>query len=248
MIAPILFALLVSFPLAEAADAEPEGVCAYAAGRFGVAAFTLVQSNRDLRRRGAAPPPVATYLLGRAFRELGMRGLALRHLGDGESRGGSELRLLARRELARIHFDAADPAAVLEVWERTAGKADAETSYLAGLAAAQQRDWPRAAAILSEVASTDDLHPYARYARAQSAAAGGDLVAALADLEEVVRRPATRREPRPPLELAARDLLEPLGGDSGLLQIVFHSTERSVSLGDRAQLLRGKILYLAGRT
>lgn len=160
------------------------GLDAYFRGRFEVAAVAL---KGWLRSAGAAKDTVgveaASFFVGRSFAELGLRGLALHYLTRAEGAGGLATRRLARREVARIYFQAADYAPVLEVFARAgADEQDDELSYLAGVAAAAQSSWGRAEEILARIGPSSALRSYALYVIAQSHAAREDFAAAVSDL------------------------------------------------------------------
>ena len=219
-----------------AADAEIDGLQAFVAGRFDEAAVGLKQSIRD---RAAADPketaPVrvsgqTAYFLGRSFQELGLRGLALHYLGQAELYGTPSWRLLARRELTQLYFEATDYAAVMKVIDRMSGEPpDPEIHYFAGLAAAGLRAWPQSIEMLGRVDPSSGYYPYARYARAQTLAASGDLRGALADLDEVIARAKTQAA-------ASRTLLTLFSSPNA----------RPVALLAQARVLRGKILFVDG--
>lgn len=68
---------------------ETDGLRAYVAGRFDEAAVGLKQSVRagagdGAKRTGSAVSGRTAYFLARSFEELGLRGLALHYLGQGE--------------------------------------------------------------------------------------------------------------------------------------------------------------------
>jgi hypothetical protein len=234
----LLAGLLLVVPLAGAlaADPETEGLRAFAAERFDEAAVGLKQSVRERTAAAQASgqkPTVSgqtAYVLGRSFQELGLRGLALHYLAQAELYGTPAWRLLARRELAHVYFEAADYPAVMQVVDRMGSEeADPEISYYAGLAAAEVRAWPQSIEMLGRVAPSSGYHGYALYARAQARAASGDLAGALADLDEVIAR--TKAEPE------RRKML-----------LLFSTTSgRPEALLEQARVLRGKILYLDGR-
>jgi len=230
--------VLASVGVGAAAAAEPdvEGMRAFVAERFDEAAVGLKQSIRQetIRQQEAGKKPVVSgqtaYVLGRAFQELGLRGLALHYLAQAELYGSPAWRLLARRELAHVYFEATDYPSVMQVIDRmSAEPPDPEISYYAGVSAAQLRAWPQAIEMLSHVAPASGYYGYALYARAQSKAASGDLDGALADLDAVIARAKSEREP---VKILA--LFSSAGG-------------RSVALLEQARVLRGKILYVQGR-
>jgi len=230
-------ALLLAWPLAAAAsDAETDGLSAYVAGRFDEAAVGLKQSIRE-RARGRDPndpTPVrvsgqSAYFAGRSFEELGLRGLALHYLAQAELYGTPDWRLLARRELTQLYFEATDYAAVMQVIDRMAGEPpDPEIHYFAGLAAAELRAWPQSIEMLSRVDPASGFWGYALYARAQARAANGDLAGAVNDLDEVIARAKSGQAPR-------------------TILTVFSSGDRPRALLEQAQVLRGKILLVDGR-
>jgi tetratricopeptide (TPR) repeat protein len=219
-----------------ASDAETDGLRAYVAGRFDEAAVGLKQSIRE-RARGrdasdAAPVRVSgqtAYFAGRSFEELGLRGLALHYLAQAELYGTPQWRLLARRELTQLYFEATDYAAVMQVIDRMAGEPpDPEIHYFAGLAAAELRAWPQSIEMLSRVDPSSGFWGYALYARAQARAANGDLAGAIADLDDVIARSKS-------------------GGAPRTILTVFSSGDRPHALLEQAEVLRGKILLVDGR-
>lgn len=231
---PVFFLVLLAllpWPLvAETADLQTEGLCAYAAGHFGDAAAALTQSVRDrpeLLDREAGPGCGRTaYFLGRSLRELGLRRLALDTVSRAERCRRSEWARLARREAAAIALEAGGAETPGECVGRSEGSSDPEVCYFAGLAAARRGSWPEAIDILGRISPSSKVFGHAQFVRAQSMAAAGDLDASLAVLHEVVR--CAR------LEAQARS-------DVGL-----RSSPPALLL-DQAELLRGKILYLKGR-
>ena len=233
-----VMALLCAAPLAAGSDAETEGLQAFVAGRFDEAAVGLKQSIRDHAQAADSKETPAVrvsgqtaYFLGRSFQELGLRGLALHYLGQAELYGTPEWRLLARRELTQLYFEATDYAAVMQVIDRMSGEPpDAEIHYFAGLAAAGLRAWPQSIEMLGHVAPSSGYYAYARYARAQTRAANGDLSGALADLDEVIARAKSQAT-------APRTILT----------LFSSSSSRPVALLEQARVLRGKILFADGR-
>jgi hypothetical protein len=229
-------ALLCAVPVAAATDAEIEGLQAFVAGRFDEAAVGLKQSIRDhAQPADAKEGPVVrvsgqtAYFLGRSFQELGLRGLALHYLGQAELYGTPEWRLLARRELTQLYFEATDYAAVMQVIDRMRSEPpDPEIHYFAGLAAAGLRAWPQSIEMLGHVPPSSGYYAYARYARAQTGAANGDVAGALADLDEVIARAKDQAPPRT------------------ILTLFSSSNGRPVALLEQARVLRGKILYAEG--
>ena len=219
-----------------AAAPEVEGIRAFVAERFDEAAVGLKQSIRDDAKKAeeAGKKPViaaqTAYFLGRAFQELGLRGLALHYLAQAELYGSPQWRLLARRELAHVYFEATDYPSVMQVIDRMASEPpDPEISYYAGVSAAEIRAWPQAIEMLGHVAPMSGYHGYALYARAQARAATDDLDGALGDLDQVIARAKSEREP-----VKILSLFSSAGG-------------RSVALLEQARVLRGKILYLQGK-
>jgi tetratricopeptide (TPR) repeat protein len=239
-------ALLLLAPLAaNAADLATQGLCAYANGRYGEAVTVLRQSLRD--EADGASSGMRAYFLGRSLHESGLGVLAAPWLRRAEAATSAPWRPLARRELARLEFEAGDRASLLELYGKSDGaEVDPEVAYLTGLAVAQQGDWLRAVWILDSVASTSRYHPYARYARAQAEAAAGRFDDALTDLAQAMARSPLPHEARP-ARLADRELLQPLDAEFGMLRIGFVDDAPGVSLHDRAALLTGKIHYVHGR-
>lgn len=88
------------------ATPEIDSIRAFVAERFDEAAVGLKESVRaeakQAEEAGKKPTVSAepAYFLGRAFQELGLRGLALHYLAQAELYGSPAWRLLARRGLA----------------------------------------------------------------------------------------------------------------------------------------------------
>jgi len=119
----------------------------------------------------------------------------------------------------------------MQVIDRMSGEPpDAEIHYFAGLAAAGLRAWPQSIEMLGHVAPSSGYYAYARYARAQTRAANGDLSGALADLDEVIARAKSQAT-------APRTILT----------LFSSSSSRPVALLEQARVLRGKILFADGR-
>ncbi|MEA2624313.1 MAG: hypothetical protein QOD06_358 [Candidatus Binatota bacterium] len=173
------------------------GLQAYFRGDFDAAAIALKRVTV-----ATAPPPdveILDYFLGRSFRELGLRGLALHYLGLVETAGKPRWRDLARVEIVRIYFESAEYASALEAFRRGKERAaGGEITYLGGISAALEGHWGEAEEILARVRPADPLYAYAVYARAQARAAADDLPAAARDLRELVgldgKAPAALRD------------------------------------------------------
>lgn len=228
---------------APAASLDWEGICDYGAGHYEEAAVELRAAFAAEHGRSAR----LGYFLARSLAELGLRSRAAALLeAVAERRDDRVWRPLARRELARLRFEARDREALLAMSEAPGAAADPEIAYLAGLAAAELDDWRRARELLAAVPAASPLFVHARYLRAQSAAAAGDLEGALVDLNETVRA-APARISVAPKRLRVRELFEPAEGDLGPFALSFRDVDPAVDIRDRAQVLRGKILYLQGR-
>src|SRR6202008_1937304 len=104
-----------------------------------------------------------------------------------------------------------------------------------------------AADLLGAIPPDTALHPYARYARAQALAAAGDFAAALDDLATAIRAAPPPSKGSSGVRLETRESMASVGGDSEWLRSVFVPQAAAVPLADRAELLRGDILYLEGR-
>lgn len=192
-VALLPLSLLLGVPKAEAGDRSTlqAGLAAYFDGRFDESAVQLKRAAMATAgNRDSGLETVAAYFLGRAFHELGLRGLALHYLGEAERSGSEDARRLALREIARIYFRAAEYSAVIETFRRLRPEEqDDEIAYLAGISASMERKWREAQEILGRIRPENLLGAAALYARAQARAAAEDVAGALADLETVVAMP-----------------------------------------------------------